>query len=87
MIFAGLWRIPVFACQLLRFFGGLRNDFAQAFNDSDSGRFHAFERGAPMEIETLIKAVKGDRNGHRDATMILIAYRRGLKASELCDLQ
>src|SRR2546427_91640 len=25
--------------------------------------------------------------GHRDATMILIAYRHGLRASELCDLQ
>jgi integrase len=25
--------------------------------------------------------------GHRDATMILIGYRHGLRASELCDLQ
>ena len=25
--------------------------------------------------------------GHRDATMILIAFRHGLRASELCDLQ
>ncbi len=40
-----------------------------------------------MEIETLFKAVKGNRNGHRDATMILIAYRHGLRALELCDLQ
>ena len=27
------------------------------------------------------------RNGHRDATMILVAYRHGLRASEVCDLQ
>ena len=26
-------------------------------------------------------------NGHRDATMILIAYRHGLRASELCGLR
>ena len=27
------------------------------------------------------------RHGHRDATMILVAYRHGLRATELCDLQ
>src|SRR4029434_124279 len=27
------------------------------------------------------------RCGHRDATMILLGYRHGLRASELCDLQ
>ena len=27
------------------------------------------------------------RYGHRDATMVLIGYRHGLRASELCDLQ
>ena len=27
------------------------------------------------------------RYGHRDATMILVAYRHGLRASEVCDLQ
>jgi site-specific recombinase XerD len=36
----------------------------------------------------LIEAArKTSRYGHRDATMILIAYRHGLRASELCDLQ
>ena len=38
------------------------------------------------EIDKLIEAAKSNRNGHRDATMILIAYRHGLRASELCDL-
>ena len=32
-------------------------------------------------------ARKRGRYGHRDATMILIGYRHGLRASELCDLQ
>ena len=40
------------------------------------------------EVETLMAAArKLTRYGHRDATMILIAYRHGLRASELCDLQ
>ena len=33
------------------------------------------------------KKRKSSRYGHRDATMILIGYRHGLRASELCDLQ
>jgi integrase len=40
------------------------------------------------EIERLMDcARKYARHGHRDATMILVAYRRGLRASEVCDLQ
>jgi integrase len=40
------------------------------------------------EIETLMTAArKSSRYGHRDATMILIAFRHGLRAGELCDLQ
>jgi type 1 fimbriae regulatory protein FimB/type 1 fimbriae regulatory protein FimE len=40
------------------------------------------------EIERLMDcARKHSRHGHRDATMILVAYRHGLRASELCDLQ
>jgi integrase len=40
------------------------------------------------EIERLMAAArKYSRHGHRDATMILIGYRHGLRASELCDLQ
>src|SRR5215470_3115837 len=40
------------------------------------------------EIERLMAAArKSSRYGHRDATMILISYRHGLRASELCDLQ
>jgi integrase len=40
------------------------------------------------EIERLMDcARKHGRYGHRDATMILMAYRHGLRASEICDLQ
>jgi integrase len=40
------------------------------------------------EIERLMAAArKSSRYGHRDATMILIGYRHGLRTSELCDLQ
>ena len=40
------------------------------------------------EIDRLIDcARKYGRYGHRDATMILVAYRHGLRASEVCDLQ
>jgi site-specific recombinase XerD len=40
------------------------------------------------EVEKLIStARKSSRYGHRDATMILLAYRHGFRASELCDLQ
>jgi type 1 fimbriae regulatory protein FimB/type 1 fimbriae regulatory protein FimE len=40
------------------------------------------------EIERLIAAArKSGRYGHRDATMILIAFRHGLRTFELCDLQ
>ena len=39
------------------------------------------------EIERLMDyARKHGRYGHRDATMILVAYRHGLRASEVCDL-
>ena len=42
----------------------------------------------PAEVNELIKVarVRG-RNGHRDATAILLAFRHGLRASELCALR
>ena len=39
------------------------------------------------EVEKLIAAAKDNRHGHRDATMILIGFRHGLRASEPCSLQ
>jgi integrase len=39
------------------------------------------------EVERLMaEARQSGRYGHRDATMILIAFRHGLRAVELCDL-
>jgi integrase len=46
-------------------------------------REHLTER----EIEKLIEAAKRNRWAQRDSTMILIAFRHGLRASELCGLQ
>jgi site-specific recombinase XerD len=33
------------------------------------------------EVEKLMAATKGNRWGHRDATMVLLAFRHGLRAS------
>jgi type 1 fimbriae regulatory protein FimE len=39
------------------------------------------------EVESLINAArKHGRHGHRNATAILLAYRHGLRARELCEL-
>lgn len=46
-------------------------------------REHLTER----EVEKLIKAAKGNRYGVRDAAMILVCFRHGLRASELVGLQ
>jgi type 1 fimbriae regulatory protein FimB/type 1 fimbriae regulatory protein FimE len=45
------------------------------------------EHLTPTEVEKLIEAAKDNRQGHRDATMILLAFRHGLRASEVIDLQ
>src|SRR5436305_1758810 len=39
------------------------------------------------EIERLLKAVKANRWAQRDTAMILVAYRHGLRASEVTDLR
>src|ERR1700719_848775 len=40
------------------------------------------------EVGKLIEGAQTHRRyGHRDATMILIAYRHGLQAAELCSLR
>jgi type 1 fimbriae regulatory protein FimB/type 1 fimbriae regulatory protein FimE len=39
------------------------------------------------EIERLLAAAKSNRWGHRDATMILVAFRHGLRVAELIDLR
>ncbi len=39
------------------------------------------------EVEILVETAKANRHGHRDATMILVAFRHGLRAAEVCDLR
>jgi len=39
------------------------------------------------EVERLMAAARRNRWGHRDATMILVAYRHGLRVAELVDLR
>jgi integrase len=52
-------------------------------NAAYRSREHLTER----EIERLVEAAKDNRWGHRDATMVLLAFRHGLRASELVDLR
>src|SRR5262249_42775891 len=39
------------------------------------------------EVERLTNVARKNRWGHRDATMVVVAYRHGLRASELVDLR
>jgi type 1 fimbriae regulatory protein FimB/type 1 fimbriae regulatory protein FimE len=39
------------------------------------------------EVEAMIKAAKAGRHGHRDATLVLVAFRHGLRAAEIAGLQ
>jgi integrase len=39
------------------------------------------------EVEKLIEAAKNNRHGHRDALMVLMTYRHGLRAAEVVDLR
>ncbi len=50
-------------------------------------KYRSREHLTPSEVEKLIEATKTNRYGHRDATMLLVTYRHGLRASEVCDLE
>ena len=41
----------------------------------------------PDEVASLLRAAKKDRHGARNHAMILIAYRHGLRASEVTGLR
>lgn len=46
------------------------------------------EHLTPDEVQRLIKAAgQAGRNGHRDATMVLVAFRHGLRVGELVGLR
>jgi type 1 fimbriae regulatory protein FimB/type 1 fimbriae regulatory protein FimE len=60
-------------------------DMPPTIVNSSVPRTRGYLTGA--EVERLMAvARKASRYGHRDATMVLLAYRHGLRAS-LCDLQ
>jgi integrase len=52
-----------------------------------NGELRTREHLTAAEVEALIEAAKGNRHGHRDATMILLAFRHGLRAAELVALE
>ena len=39
------------------------------------------------EVERLIESASTNRQGQRDALMVLLAFRHGLRAAEVCDLR
>ena len=52
-----------------------------------NGEVRTREYLTEREVEQLIEGCRDNRRSHRDQTMILLAFRHGLRASELCDLQ
>jgi integrase len=49
--------------------------------------YRSREHLTEAEVEKLLDAARANRHGHRDALMVLAAYRHGLRVSELLDLQ
>ena len=49
-------------------------------------RLRKREHLTEVEVERLMDAARKNRWGHRDATMVLVAYRHGLRPAELVDL-
>jgi integrase len=52
-----------------------------------SGALRTREHLTVDEVERLIEAAKTNRYGHRDALMVLLAFRHGLRAGEVVDLR
>jgi site-specific recombinase XerD len=52
-----------------------------------NGTLRTREYLTEAEVERLMKTATRNRWGHRDSTMVLVAYRHGLRASELVDLR
>ena len=50
-------------------------------------RYRVREYLTEKEVDRLMKAAGDNRHGHRDSTMVLLAFRHGLRASELCSLR
>jgi integrase len=52
-----------------------------------NGEVRTREHLTEDEVEKLIEAAKNNRHGHRDALMVLMTYRHGLRAAEVVDLR
>ena len=52
-----------------------------------NSKYRTREYLTEREVNKLIEAAKGNRWGQRDSTMVLMAYRHGLRVSELVDLR
>jgi integrase len=57
----------------------LRTVTLRGRSNRDMGRDR--EQLTELEVERLMKAAKSNRHGQRDATMILIGFRHGLRVS------
>ena len=64
-----------------------RNNFRSVPVRPPNSELRSREYLTPAEVERLTKAARNGRYGHRDATLILIAFRHGLRAVEICDLE
>jgi type 1 fimbriae regulatory protein FimB/type 1 fimbriae regulatory protein FimE len=52
-----------------------------------NAKYRTREHLTEGEVERLIATAKDNRYGDRDATMLLVAFRHGLRVSELVDLR
>jgi type 1 fimbriae regulatory protein FimB/type 1 fimbriae regulatory protein FimE len=64
-----------------------RNDFRSVPVRPANSKLRQREYLTAKEVEKLAKTARGGRYGHRDAALILIAFRHGLRAIEICDLE
>jgi type 1 fimbriae regulatory protein FimB/type 1 fimbriae regulatory protein FimE len=49
--------------------------------------YRSREHLTETEVEKLLEAARDNRHGHRDYTIVLVAYRHGLRVSEVVDLR
>jgi integrase len=63
------------------------NIFRSVLGRPQNAALRSREYLTPQEVEKLMRQARQGRYGHRDATLILIAFRHGLRASEICDLE
>ena len=73
---------PIPALKLVR-----PNNEKRTVGRKANSQYRTREHLTEREVERLIEAARDNRYGHRDATMLLLAFRHGLRVSELVDLR